>query len=343
MTAELLPTLTKDDISALLRRRAAGEARLEDELPWLGHVDTGGNNEAPTPSVLRVVAFNAERGTHFDDICALLRDEPRLRDADILLLSEVDWGMARSGNRHVARDLAAALGMHYAFGTEFVELTKGDAKEMAVAGDNTKSLHGNAILSRWPLQAPRIVRLPVLCVWDQPEQARIGGRMALAADIETTAGRVALVSVHLENRTTPSGRRQQMKTVINAVAGSPRAVVAGDLNTSTIDPDDHAQLFSIPDLLRDDPKRLVRPQAYEPLFADMRAAGFLIEEVNAADIATSVPMGIEDPTYWLKLDWIFARGAHVTGEPQVIPARSATGRVSDHDFLEVVLGLERKD
>lgn len=328
-----IPTLSPDDIGALRRRLPAEHGSLAAELPWLDTVECGGDGEPCVDSDVRVVAFNAERGTRFDEICALLRSEPRLRDADVLLLSEVDWGMARSGNRHVARDLAAALGMTYLFGVEFLELTKGDAREAAVPGENTNSLHGNAILSRFRLSRPRVVRLPALCAWNEPEQARVGGRMALIAEVDTPAGAVAFASVHLENRTSPEGRRTQMRAVIDALAGTERAVVAGDLNTSTIDPDDPAQLFSLPDLLRGEPRRLVRPQRHEPLFAEMSAAGFLIEEINETDVATSVPMGIEDPAYWLKLDWMFARGLRVTAPPRVVVARAAGGRVSDHDFL----------
>jgi len=190
-------------------------------------------------------------------------------------------------------------------------------------------------VSRFPLLDPRIVRLPVKCAWDQPEQARIGGRMAMIADIETAAGRLALASVHLENRTSPDGRREQMAAVTEALANSPRAIVGGDLNTATIDPDKPEQLFSLPDLLREDPKRLVRPQRYEPLFEEMRAAEFLVDDVNEADSPTCVPWDVQDPAYWLKLDWLFTRGVRVSGPPVVVPASNANGRMSDHDFVVI--------
>jgi endonuclease/exonuclease/phosphatase family metal-dependent hydrolase len=227
--------------------------------------------------------------------------------------------------------------MSYAFGVEFLELTKGDALEMEVAGENTQSLHGNAILSRWPLLRARVIRLPVKCDWREPQQARIGGRMALIAEVETSSGAVVLASTHLENRTTPDGRREQMKAVLEVVREAPRAIVAGDLNTSTIDPDDSKQLFSIPDLLREDRKRLIRPQEYEPLFDDVRAAGLAIDGLNVVDAPTSVPAGIEDPAFRLKLDWIFARGARAAGQSAVVPAKYGDKRVSDHDLLVVDL------
>ena len=60
--------------------------------------------------VLRAVAWNIQRGARFDDLRRALLAPP-LAGADLLLLSEVDVGLGRSGNRNVARELAEALGM----------------------------------------------------------------------------------------------------------------------------------------------------------------------------------------------------------------------------------------
>lgn len=330
-----IPILNADVIASLRQRLAQGDPDLDAEIPWVDDVDSSCDHDVEIPSTVRVAAFNAERGTHFEPICELLK----VAAADVLLLTEVDWGMARSGNRHVARDFADALAMNYAFGVEFVELTKGDEREAQVEGDNAQSLHGNAILSRWPLLNTRVIRLPSKFEWKEGHQARIGGRMALIAEIRTAAGPLTLVSTHLENRTTPRGRQEQMRAVLDSVHSSTQTVIAGDLNTSTIDPDDPAQLFSIPDLLRDDPQRLVRPQRYEPLFGDVRSAGFLIEDANEPDVSTSVPLGIEDPTFWLKLDWIFVRGSGIAGAPRTIRAVCEERRISDHDLLHVDLDV----
>src|SRR5262252_2144912 len=71
------------------------------------------------------VAWNIERGIHIDSIIGFLRQHPSLITADLLLLSELDLGMARTGNRFVAREIAAALGMSYAFAPCYVALNKG--------------------------------------------------------------------------------------------------------------------------------------------------------------------------------------------------------------------------
>ncbi len=53
------------------------------------------------------MAWNVERGRRPDLWVAV----PAIAAADVLLLTEVDRGMARRGNRHVARELAEQLGM----------------------------------------------------------------------------------------------------------------------------------------------------------------------------------------------------------------------------------------
>src|SRR6185369_67759 len=88
---------------------------------------------------------------------------------------EVDWGLKRTGYRNVVKDLATATRMNYAYGVEFVEVdpltlgtetlegeTSADREAMvkntAVDKSRTLGLHGNAILSRFPLSNVRILR-----------------------------------------------------------------------------------------------------------------------------------------------------------------------------------------
>ena len=78
----------------------------------------------------------------------------------MLLLTELDYGMARSGNRHVAREMAERLGMAYAFAPCYVNLSKGSGLESGAEGENAQALHGNAVLSRWPVRRAWSVALP---------------------------------------------------------------------------------------------------------------------------------------------------------------------------------------
>jgi hypothetical protein len=81
-------------------------------------------------------------------------------EADVIILNEMDIGMARSDQQHTTRLLAHSLEMNYAWATEFVELTRGNKQEQqATEGlENEMGLHGNAILSKCKLYGPLVIR-----------------------------------------------------------------------------------------------------------------------------------------------------------------------------------------
>jgi hypothetical protein len=132
---------------------------------------------------LHVIAFNAERGTHWDDWADLIRTDEALNEASVLLISNLDVGMARSGNVHTARRLALELGMNYAFGLEFVDLTRGtsDEQEATQGQRDALSLSGLAVLSKCLMYDPLVVRDQLST--DQLSLAtgerRLGGHMGL--------------------------------------------------------------------------------------------------------------------------------------------------------------------
>jgi len=148
---------------------------------------------------LRVVEWNIERGLEYDAIRSAFTDPARfaklidsteyprgsaqrklilqqialMKQADVIVLNEVDWSMKRTDYRNVAADLASALGMNYAYGVEFVEvdpialglekfeeLSQKDAAELAqeIRVDQKRyvGLHGTAILSRFSLENVRL-------------------------------------------------------------------------------------------------------------------------------------------------------------------------------------------
>jgi endonuclease/exonuclease/phosphatase family metal-dependent hydrolase len=122
---------------------------------------------------------------------------------DVLVLNEADVGMRRSGYAHVVERLAEKLGMNYAYGVEFVEIDPialgletfaredflaADAKTGQLVADESaepdtlaaeaaaltavdpsrlRNLHGNAVLSRYPILQARLERLaPRQGCWD---------------------------------------------------------------------------------------------------------------------------------------------------------------------------------
>ena len=103
------------------------------------------------PGLVRVAAWNVERGKRFAGLRHALTCDPILREADLLLLTEVDIGMGRSQNLNVPRELAAALGMGYVFANYHIVLAEGDRGERGHGVPNTKAMHGCALLTRFPV------------------------------------------------------------------------------------------------------------------------------------------------------------------------------------------------
>ena len=106
----------------------AAHDRLVAALPCLHAVERIAPAKPRTlGNRFRVAAWNAERCKFIPESAALLAGI----GADVTLLSELDIGMARSGNRHTVAALSERLDAGYAFGVEYVELGLGDNREMA--------------------------------------------------------------------------------------------------------------------------------------------------------------------------------------------------------------------
>jgi endonuclease/exonuclease/phosphatase family metal-dependent hydrolase len=206
----------------------------ELENPWDLHCQiTSGRGSAPDdlppPEMVRVVAWNIEFGKELAGVQDWLLTHPELSQADVILLAEVDRGCNRSGQVDVARELAEALDMDWAFGVEFVELSQGGCEE------------GNAILSRLPLGNVRHafhnvgdlargdLRAPFDWALDEDEP-RTGRRSFVTADVRVATGLLHLASFHLENNSLPEERGAQMAEVIASAGERPRAVIGGDTN-----------------------------------------------------------------------------------------------------------------
>ena len=281
------------------------------------------------PAVLRIAAWNAERLKHIAASAALLRSA----GADVALLSEVDVGMARSGNRHTAADLAAALGMGYVYGVEFVELGLGDARETLwhAGQSNRAGFHGNAILSRFRLAEAFLVRLDAGGAWfgaeASAEQRRLGGRMALVARIADAPRPLWVVEVHLESRSTPAQRSAQMHLLLDALSeriGDAACVIGGDLNTLALPRGE-----VLPEAaLRD-------PSGDEPLFAAVAEAGFAWARSNTCHVTSRTrPDGAPLPPF-TRIDWLLVRGLTARA-PATLPALGPDGlAISDHDLVAV--------
>jgi len=239
----------------------------------------------------------------------------------VILLSEIDKGMARTGQRNNAAVMAQALGMAYVFGVEFHELDLGGETERHFCVDdfNTDGWHGNAILSAIPFDRVTLIRLCDHGHWfvpasgaTDPGQPRVGGRMAIAAEI----GGVCYVTTHLESNADAAHRSAQFELLLDAIEdfapGLP-VVIGGDLNTGNHLPPD----FDWRD---------------ETLFEMARTRGYNWD-ATPDGMTTRRSLITPHPNRAMKLDWFCTRGVTHTGAA-LVPAVEADGRpLSDHDAI----------
>ncbi|MEN8183157.1 MAG: endonuclease/exonuclease/phosphatase family protein [Myxococcota bacterium] len=337
-----LPTLSREERARMLTlpESHTTHASLLARLPFSGLVETA---PPPTPvasagAALRVVAWNAERGRHAKAGATLLRDSL----ASVFLLSELDLGMARSGQRHTTRDLASALGCGYAFAVEFLELGLGDEREQAAAadGENAVGYHGGALLSRHGLARPAVVRLEDRGDWFAAErgQRRVGGRIAVLGTLRCGGADITVAAVHLESHGDPEGRAQELARLLDAIdayaPGAP-ALIGGDLNTHTLSAAHRADRELLRRDLARDPDRLRRPRAWEPLFEQAEARGYDWSSCNDPEAATQRTASGRGT---LKIDWFLQRGLRAR-DPTVISAvdpQSGTP-LSDHEAIAVTV------
>jgi endonuclease/exonuclease/phosphatase family metal-dependent hydrolase len=305
-----------------------------EEVQALRVLETGGGAVGARTGPLRVAYWNVQRFHHFDACCALIRGTA----PDILLLGEIDIGMARTEQRHCLREAAVALGSNYIFGTEFLELGLGDENERRrhAGSRNDSGLHGNGILSRLRLEAPVLVRLEADGDWFDGKhgERRVGGRCAVAASIAMGQRRLLLVSVHLESHSGPALRAEQMRRLFDAIdqfaPGQP-VVIGGDLNTSTFTRTTTAQKLDAEAAVREDPRRVVEPERYEPLFEVARTRGYEWQSANAVGPTERVQAG--ETAILGHIDWFLVRGVRAY-ESAIIPAIDEQGSlISDHEMI----------
>ncbi len=247
--------LELDDIKLFLTDPAAFMAKVEEE---------------------RKKAKQSGKRIRTVDLEAIPEEIEALKAADVWILNEVDWGVKRTDYREVVRELGKALNMNWAYGVEFLEI---DAKQLGldtfddgekaeerqelvdlfqVDEERLKALHGNAVLSRYPIRSARLVPFTVGYDWyteskirplekgkrkaailigeDLLKEVRRGQRMTLFVDLdvpEAPGHRVTIASTHLENRTPPKVRRQQMQELLQQVHEiSHPVIIGGDMNTT---------------------------------------------------------------------------------------------------------------
>ena len=184
---------------------------------------------------ISALAWNIERGNHLSGVVYTLTNHPQLKDRDILFLTELDHGMARSGNRFVAKELGDALQMNFAFAPIYIALQKGSGVEEFVEGENTNAIHGLAMYSRYPMRNVHAIPLPNGKDKMWGKEKRLGRLRALIADIEHSAGTFRAVTIHLDALCSRAHRHRQMKIILDHLDTLPPlpVILGGDWNTTT--------------------------------------------------------------------------------------------------------------
>lgn len=203
-----------------------------DLEPTLGH------SLAPRrPGQVRAVAWNVERGKRFDGLRQVLTEDPELAAADLLLLTEVDIGMGRSGNRNVPKELAQALGMGYVFANYHIVLAEGDRGERGHGVPNTKAMHGCALLTRFPVLRFEAIELHERRDKFHATEKRMGNKRALLCELLLPDGPLTVALVHLDPFAGPRDRAGQIEQIVRGLRsfGGERVLLGGDLNTNTYD------------------------------------------------------------------------------------------------------------
>jgi endonuclease/exonuclease/phosphatase family metal-dependent hydrolase len=159
---------------------------------------------------LRVVTFNIKEGRKVAQAVAALSRHPDLRDADVVVLQEMD----AEGVAAVAR----ALRMNSAYFPATRE--PGSGRDW-----------GNAVLSPWPIEDPRKILLP------HPGRVRGRGRTATSVVVRYRSAAIRVYSTHLGSPwDTGEGSRSDQATKIldDAEASRDPVIVAGDFNSEDV-------------------------------------------------------------------------------------------------------------
>lgn len=229
----------------------------------------------------RVVTYNTY-GMSADVLARALSTAP-LVGADLIFLQEVE----RHAHEPHSRACGAAIRLGYA-------CAYAPGHRLGDGGDL-----GVAILSRAPILTPLVIELPFIHT-----VLRSGRRIALAASVPREGGAVRVISVHLDNRITPSQRIRQMRPVLRDAQAAPGpVVVAGDVNTTPFTW--LANLVPIPTGTQDD-----------RLEAAVRAAGMDTPVTGS---------GPTSPWLHMRLDAVYTRGLRVSHH-----GVAANIRASDH-------------
>jgi endonuclease/exonuclease/phosphatase family metal-dependent hydrolase len=346
-------------------RRSAEFRRHEAVLRQLLNCPQTYSNQSAKPRLsgfLRIAAWNIECGKRFDGIVHALNTDPLLRFADLVLLSEVDDGMARSGNRSVASELGRQIGAHAIYGVEYLELSAPEPIDGSNQ-ENTTALHGNAILTRHPFARPRVVRLPRCEENFESSQKRLGGRIGLIVDLDLGSMQIVAATTHLDVVNTPRCRRKQLRALLEYMQPGRQlpAIIGGDLNTHTFSRGTRVRALKNLGRLLIHPETVTRgllnPQLLEPALSELERFAYhlqgfndqlhtcrvndslLLESSGLPDVLKRLVrrrFGSRAGSFDFRLDWLAGRQLKALACGDVVDAATGVSSIS----ARTIAGLE---
>jgi|SRR5687767_1794953 len=168
-------------------------------------VRTARSNE----DTIRVVTFNIQFSLRVDSAIAVLTGDSILRDADIVLLQEMDEPSTRR--------IAEVMGMTYAY-------------YPATYHFKYQRDVGNAVLSRWPILEDRKIVLPHAGIFTATHRTATGATVK----IDTMLVRVYSTHLHTVVNASQESRRNQMRAILADAEPYPRVIIGGDMNHPTV-------------------------------------------------------------------------------------------------------------
>lgn len=189
---------------------------------------------------MRLATFNLLHGRSLDGAvdAGRLREAVRLLAADVVGLQEVDRGQPRSHGRDLTAEVADAAGAgHFRFEPALAGTPGGDWRAAADGEPPGAPHYGVGLVSRFPVRAWHVVRLPaapvrspvvvpgtrsVLWLRDEP-------RVGLVAELTTPLGPLTVTTTHLSF--VPGWNALQLRRLTAALRRLPGPhVLLGDLN-----------------------------------------------------------------------------------------------------------------
>jgi endonuclease/exonuclease/phosphatase family metal-dependent hydrolase len=169
---------------------------------------TGNYSEttAPAGDTIKVVSFNIKYALEIEQAIRELGSIPQIKDADILLLQEM--------NEDATDFIARHLNYNFVY-------------YPATVHPQIKYNFGNAVLSKWPIKADRKVILPYEPVIGKTK------RIAVCAQVTIGTTQIITYSVHTATMTLSTDKRlSQADSLIKSIAlENKHVVVGGDFNT----------------------------------------------------------------------------------------------------------------